>query len=116
MKHVRILVMIVSSLALLGCMTTQPLGTNPAQLARELAPGDRVELVTKAGKRLDFKVERVDEQGVHGGGHAVSYTDIESIDRKKVDAKTTSLVVLGVAAVVGLAAAAGGGGGSGSGY
>jgi len=115
MHKFRVLVAIISSLALLGCMTTQPLATNPAQLAQEIKTGDRVEVVTKSGQRLDFKVERVDEQGLHGSGHDVAYTDIENINRKKVDAGTTSLIVLGIAAVVGLAAAAGGGGG-GSGY
>jgi hypothetical protein len=115
MRSLRFLVVMLSSLALLGCMTTQPLTTNPAQLAQDVKPGDRVELVTKAGQRLDFKVERVDDQGLHGSGHDVGYTDIETINRKKVNAGTTSLIVLGIAAVVGLAAAAGGGGG-GSGY
>jgi hypothetical protein len=115
MRFVRVLVAIVSSLSLLGCMTVQPLATNPAQLAQEIKPGDRIEVTTKSGQRLGFKVERVDEQGLHGSGHDVGYTDIESIHRRKVDAGRTSLIVLGIAAVVGIAAASGGGGG-GSGY
>jgi hypothetical protein len=116
MHCLRVVVVFLASLSLLGCVTTQPLSTNPAQLAQDLQAGDRVELVTKSGQRLDFKVERIDSQGLHGGGNDIAFTDIENVSRKKVDAKTTSLIVLGVAAVVGIAAAAGGGGSGGGGY
>lgn len=107
--------MIVSfaALALVGCMTTQPL-TVDGQLSSQLERGDKVEVVTKSGQRLQFAIESVDEQGVRGGGQQVAYADMQSISRSKMAVGRTTLIVLGAAAVV--AAVAGGGGGGSSGY
>jgi hypothetical protein len=104
-----------SSLAMLGCMTTQPIPAERAQLSQTLHPIDRVEVVTKSGQTLKFKLEKIDDAGLHGAGQNVAFDDIESISREKIDAGRTTLVALGVAAVAAVAAG-GGGGGGGSGY
>jgi hypothetical protein len=102
------------ALSMLGCTTIQPLTANGSQLATTLKAGDQVEITTTAGKQLQFKVENVDAAGVQGGGQRVAYEDIQSISRKQMDARRTTMVVLGVLAAGALAAAAGGGGGSSS--
>ncbi len=114
MKFLRMWVAVCVSLALLGCMTTQPLSADRQQLARELAPGDRVEVVTKSGETLKFAIESVDEQGLRGAGRQVAYQDIESIGRTKVNVGRTALIVIGAAAAA--AAVASGSGGGSSGY
>jgi hypothetical protein len=113
-RPVRLIAVACVSLAMLGCMTMQPLTVDSTQLARDLKEGDRVQVVTKSGKQVQFKIEGVDAQGLRGEGEVVAYNDIESINREQIAMGKTALIVIGVAAVA--AAAASGGGGSGSGY
>ena len=105
---------VVACLMATGCMTVQPLPVDQQQLARELEPGDRVEVLTKDGRHLELEVDGVDEQGLRGASQQIPYSDIETLSRKKVSVGRTALVALGAAAAI--AAVAGGGGGSGSGY
>jgi nanoRNase/pAp phosphatase (c-di-AMP/oligoRNAs hydrolase) len=98
---------------MLGCMTTQPLTAEPAQLSQSLHPKDRVQVVTKSGQTLKFKVQTIDAAGLHGAGQDVAFNDIESISREKIDAGRTTLLAVGIAAVAAVAASGGGGGGSG---
>jgi hypothetical protein len=112
-RHVQVFIVAYTCLAMLGCMTAQPLSAERTQLSQTLHPNDRVEVVTTGGQRLKFKVEKIDENGLHGAGQNVAYDDIQSISREKIAAGRTALVALGIAAVGALAA--GGGGGS-SGY
>jgi hypothetical protein len=99
---------------MIGCTTIHPLTANGSQLATTLKPGDQVEITTTSGKQLQFKIDNVDATGVQGGGQRVAYNDIQSISRKQMDTKRTTMVVLGVLAAGALAAAAGGGGGGSS--
>lgn len=112
-RHAQVLIVAYACLAMLGCMTAQPLSAERTQLSQTLHPNDRVEVVTTGGQRLKFKVEKIDETGLHGAGQNVAYDDIQSISREKIAAGRTALIALGIAAVGALAA--GGGGGS-SGY
>lgn len=113
-RQVQLFIVVYACFAMLGCMTMQPLSAERTQLSQTLHPNDRVEIVTKGGQSLKFKVEKIDEAGLHGAGQNVAYDDIQSISLEKISAGRTALVVLGIAAVA--AAAAGGGGGGGSGY
>ena len=102
------------AISMLGCTTIQPLTANGSQLATTLKAGDQVEITTNSGQQLKFKVDTVDANGVAGGGQRVAFNDIQSISRKQMDTKRTTMVVLGVLAAGALAAAAGGGGGGSS--
>ena len=102
-------------LSMVGCTTIQPLSANGSELSHTLKKGDKVELTTTKGQQLNFKVDSVDETGLQGGGQRVAYNDIQSINRKEIDTKNTTFVVLGILAAGALAAAAGGGGGGGGG-
>jgi len=116
MKRVaHLLVVAGSCLAVLGCMSTQPLTVEPTQLSQTVHPKDRVAVVTKDGQTHKFKVETVDAVGLHGAGQTVAFNDIETISREKIDTGRTTLLAVGVAAAAAVAASAGGGGG-GSGY
>ena len=106
----------VVALSMAACTTVQPLTANGSQLATALKPGDQVEITTSRGQQLQFKVENVDATGVQGGGQRIAYEDIQSISRKQMDTKRTTMVVLGVLAAGAIAAAAGGGGGGSSSY
>ncbi|HEY7053034.1 MAG TPA: hypothetical protein VH496_13010 [Mycobacterium sp.] len=112
-SYAHALVVVCASLVMPGCMTTQPLTAERAQLSQTLHPNDRVKVVTREGQTLKFKVEKIDDTGLHGASQSVAFNDIESIEREKIDAGRTTLVALGVAAVAAVAAASGGGGGSG---
>ena len=102
-------------LSMVGCTTVQPLSVNASELSRTLKKGDKVELVTSKGQQLNFKVDSVDDTGLQGAGQRIAYNDIQSINRKEIDTKSTAWVVLGVLAAGAVAAAAGGGGGGGGG-
>lgn len=115
MSGFRLIVVVCASLAMIGCTTVQPLSVDAGQLSRELAPGDRVELTTRGGERLQFALENVDEVGVRGDGRQIAYTEIESIGRRETSTGRTALVVLGVAAAI-AAVAAGGSSSSSGGY
>ncbi len=112
-RYGQMVIIMYSCFVVLGCTTTQPMTAERAQLSQTLHPNDRVEVVTKGGQTLKFKVEKIDDAGLHGAGQNVAFNDIESISRKKVDAGRTTLLAVGVAAVAAAAAAGGGGGGSG---
>ena len=112
-RYTHLLVVVCSTFAMLGCMTTQPLTAERAQLSQTLHPNDRVAVVTKGGQTLKFKVEKIDDAGLHGAGQNVAFDNIESISREKIDAGRTTLIALGVAAIAAVAASGGGGGSSG---
>lgn len=99
-------------LAMMGCTVMQPLAVDSKQLSGTLSRGDHVEVVTASGQQLQFAVDKIDEQGLHGDGQHVAYSDIRSISRKQISAGRTALVALGVLAAGALAAGGGGGGGS----
>lgn len=113
-RPAHVFIVLFACLATLGCMTTQPLPADRTQLSQTLKPNDRVEIVTKGGENLKFKLEKIDENGLHGAGETVAYDDIQTIGLEKISAGRTTLIALGVAAVA--AVAAGGGGGGSSGY
>jgi hypothetical protein len=113
-SHLQVFVVLYSCFATLGCTTVQPLSAERTQLSQTLHPNDRVQIVTKSGQSLKFKVEKIDESGLHGAGQNVAYDDMQSISVEKISAGRTALVALGVAAVA--AVAAGGSGGGSSGY
>ena len=112
-RHVQLFIIVYACFAMLGCMTVQPLSAERTQLSQTLHPNDRVEIVTTGGQRLKFKVEKIDENGLHGVGQNVAYDDIQSISLEKISAGRTTLIALGIAAVAALAAGSGGGGSSG---
>jgi hypothetical protein len=97
-------------LAIVGCTTIQPLAVDSSALSRNLKPGDQVEVVTASGQHLQFRIDAVDGEGLHGAGQHLAYTDIQSISRKKISGQRTALAVLGVVAAGALAAGGGGGG------
>ena len=112
-RHVQLFIIAYACFAMLGCMTVQPLSAERTQLSQTLHPNDRVEIVTTGGQRLKFKVEKIDDNGLHGAGQNVAYDDIQSISLEKISAGRTTLVALGIAAVAALAAGGGGGGSGG---
>jgi hypothetical protein len=114
-KFVQLMTVTCACLAMAGCMTMQPLNVDPAQLSGTLKRGDKVDVVTSSGQKLQFAIDSVDQNGLQGGGQRIAYNDIRSISRNQVDVGRTALIALGVVAA-GAAAAAGGGGGGSSGY
>jgi hypothetical protein len=115
-KHIQWLVIICSSVAMLGCTVMQPLTADPRQLSSALSRGDQVEVTTTSSQQLRFAIESIDEQGLHGGGQNVAYSDIRSISRRQSSTGRTTLLVLGIVAAGAALAAGGGGGGGGSSY
>ncbi len=100
MRIIRQLVLACLSMTVLGCTATQSLSIDRAHLSRQLAHGDRVEVVTKHGAHLKFVIESVDTVGLRGAGQQVVYEDIQSLRRTRVSVVRTALVALGAAAVI----------------
>ena len=115
-RHIQWLAALCVSFAMLGCSVMQPLTVDSRQLSSALKRGDQVEVTTANNKQLRFAIESIDEQGLHGGGQNVSYSDIKSISRKQSSTGRTTLLVLGIVAAGAALAAGGGGGGGGSSY
>jgi hypothetical protein len=112
MRIIESVIAVCACLAMVGCMTLQPLTVDREQLTHELKSGDKVDVTTKSGQHLKFAVESVDADGVRGAGQQVAFNDIQSIGKEHMEAGRTTLIVLGVVAA-GAALAAGGGGGGG---
>jgi hypothetical protein len=106
--------LVMTLLAMVACTTMQPLAVDTMQLRQSLKVGDEIEVNTSNGQQLSFKLQRIDDNGLHGGGRDIEYGDIRSINRKQISVGRTALLILGVVAL-GAAAAGGGGGGGGSG-
>lgn len=113
-KYLRWLGLTSSAMALLACTVMRPLTVNPTQLRSTLNQGDRVAVTTTNGQQLQFTIEEINEQGLHGDGQNIAYSDIQGISRKETSTGRTVLLAIGVVAV-GAAAAGGGSGGSGGG-
>jgi hypothetical protein len=113
-KRIQWLAVVCMSFTMLGCTVMQPLTAEPRQLSSALNRGDSVEITTTGNQQLQFAIESVDGQGLHGGGQNVAYSDIRSISRRQSSTGRTTLLVLGVVAAGAALAAGGGGGGSGS--
>lgn len=115
-KYVQLWLCIACTLlSMMGCTVVQPLPVDSRHLSSSLSRGDRVEVVTTNGQTVQLAVDKVDEQGLHGNGQLIAYSDIRSISRRQISAGRTALVVLAVVGA-GAALAGGGGGGGGSGY
>jgi len=114
-KYLQSMIVVCASLAMFGCMALKPMSADPTTLRTTLKRGDHVEVVTQAGKQMQFSVDAIDDAGLQGGGQSIAYSDIRSISRKQLNVGSTTLLVLGIVAA-GAAAAAGGGGSGGGGY
>ena len=89
---------IAGSFALLACTVMQPLTTDAAQLRQQLKAGDKIVVSVIGGPHQEFTVESVDEQGIHGGGRTLAFSDIRSISRKEISVGRPALLVVAVVA------------------
>lgn len=105
--------LILGTTTLLACTVLQPLSNDAQRLQTELHHGDVVQIISPSGQQKQVTVDTVDAQGIHSAAGDIAFADIREINRQKISAGRTALLVLGIAA--GGALAAGGGGGSGGG-
>ncbi len=102
----RVIVALVSTMALIGCTTMKPLDvTRPASIGASVEVGDRVWIRTRAGQSLDLKVTAKSHDALTGrdaaGKHwKVPFDQIDEISAQKISGwKTAAASTLGVALV-----------------
>jgi hypothetical protein len=95
-----------------GCTTLHPIANAPSNLSEHfsdggaLHPGDRVTITTVAGAKHHLQIRSVHDGVIYGDHESVSFSEIDSIDRREFSAtKTTILVVVIVGVVGGIASA-----------
>jgi hypothetical protein len=95
-----------------GCTTLQPVVNAPSDLSQHfndggvLKPGDRVVVTTTSGARHRFRVSSVHDGALYGDHEPIPFSEIASIQRRETSATKTTLLVVGILAVVGVIAAA----------
>ena len=97
-RQIKWFFLLCGGLAMIACTALQSINTDSART--DLKPGDTVEIHRNGGDTVLFKVEKVDDTGLHGGGFDVPYSDIKEIRRTQVSWWRTGLVGAGVAAVI----------------
>jgi hypothetical protein len=97
-----------------GCTTLHPIANVPSNLSEHfsdggaLRPGDRVIISTVAGAQHHLQIRSVRDGVIYGDHDSVSFSEIDSIERREFSAtKTTLLVVVIVGDVGGIASAVG---------
>jgi hypothetical protein len=94
-----------------GCTTLQPVANAPSDLSQHfndggvLKPGDRVIVTTTSGAKHQFRVSSVHDGAIYGDREPIPFSEIASIQRREASATKTTLLVLGILAVVGAIAA-----------
>ena len=76
----------------------------PDNIASDIHEGDKVRIVTKDGRDLTFNVVSVTSQSVIGENEQViGFSDVATLEKQEVSVtKTTGVIVLGLAAVLGI--------------
>ena len=100
-------------LHLSACTSMQAVRIQDVQQQGEHGPvqlGDRVELITKSGEKLDFAVTDITSEGIGGKFGFIPYEDIRNLSTPKPGRAEDGsygwlLALLGVAAAVALVAA-----------
>lgn len=97
-RKIKWLFLLFGGLAMIACTALQSISTDSART--DIKAGDTVEIHRTGGDTVLFKVESVDDAGLHGGGFDVPYSDIKEIRRTQTSWWRTGLVGAGVAAVI----------------
>jgi hypothetical protein len=116
MKTTCLTCLLAAMMAANGCKTYRSI-TGPASpqltndlMARSIKSGDTVKIITKDGQELKFKVQQVGSETISGENQSVSFQEIARIEKRKISAGKTTVLILGVLGIVilglGIAAAA----------
>jgi hypothetical protein len=85
-----LIAMLGAAVLLGGCATTTKTETRRVYAeAKTVGPGDDVRVMTKDGRKLDFRVTAADEKKVEGKGISVERADIASIKTVQTTTVTT---------------------------
>jgi hypothetical protein len=89
---------------LLASCTSYKVVQIPENIESDIHEGDTVKIVTKDGRDLEFKVVSVTSEGVIGENQQViRFSDVAKLEKREVSAiKTAGLIVLGLAALLGI--------------
>jgi hypothetical protein len=94
-----------------GCTTLRPIVNAPSDLSQHfndggvLKAGDRVVVTTTSGVKRQFRVSSVHDGAIYGDHEPIPFGEIASIQRRETSATKTTLLVVGILAVVGIVAA-----------
>lgn len=89
-----------------GCVTYKPVSTEgdtpeSADLSELVAPGHKVRVVLRDGTSVKLQVVSIDNTRIVGKDTSINVSDIATIERRRVNVLGTSLIVVGVIALIG---------------
>ena len=79
-----------------GCTSLRPLPDEKNALERTLKPGDKVHVVTRDRKEMEFKVTQVTNERIEGSEQSVAMDDIAKIERREISGWKTAGVAFSV--------------------
>ena len=97
----RLLLCLIGTLPLVGCMSTNPLPLPPDDLRREIRendlvkPGSHVVVTLASGQQLEFTVVDVTSDAMRGRNTSVLIEDILVVEKRRFAPGKTLLVVGG---------------------
>lgn len=99
------LLVLISFTFTISCTTkkSRPIHTTtPQEKVEGINAGDTVKVTTYSGQRYKFKVERISNEVIEGGGIQIAIIEIDSIKKDFGTGKTVALVVGIIAVIVAL--------------
>lgn len=100
------------ALVICGCTSLRPVNVTQEPERGALKKGDTVVVTTQTGEIHTFTLVDITEGGIHGRELSVPFSEIRLLQIRRVDARRTVLLTLGVIGL-GVIAADDGDGGSG---
>src|SRR5690349_13917756 len=79
-----------------ACTTLQPVNIADESGRATLAKGDTVIITTNSGEVHTFKIVDITAGGLHGKELSVPYSDIRSLQIRRIDAQKTFWLTIGV--------------------
>jgi hypothetical protein len=89
-----------------ACTTLQPLPESAGPPSAAIHVGDTVRITTRDGQPHELRITSVSPESVCGAAACIDTREVASVERQEIDPLKTTLLVVGVAALVALIVAA----------
>ncbi len=102
-----VIALLCLTISLTGCHTMRPVDlTGERPLVSKVAPGDQVRIWMRDGSRLELQVTEVEADALVSREQRIPLKDIERLERRGISVTRTTLLVLGIGALVFVSAVA----------
>jgi len=101
------IVVLCVTISLTGCHTMRPVNlTGEQPLVSKVAPGDYVRIWMRDGSRLELQIAAIEPDALVSREQRIPIKDIERLERRGISVTRTTLLVLGIGALVFVSAVA----------